>query len=70
MKLTMNENLSSIKKYPKLAIAFVCVFVFNSSFPVQAKYCNIGHFRIKWNVYANRVIFFLFCFEVGIKTMN
>lgn len=70
MKLTMNENITSVKKDPKLAIAFVCVFIFNSLFPVQAEYCNIESLRVKWNLYAHRSDFVLFYFEVEIKAMN
>lgn len=70
MKLTMNENISNIEKYPKLAIAFVCVFIFNSSFPVQAVFCNIERLRVKWNLYVHRSDFVLFYFKVEIKTMN
>lgn len=70
MKLTMNENISGIKKYPNMAIAFVCVFIFNSSFPVQPEYCNTECLRVKWNLYAHRSDFILFYFEVEIKAMN
>lgn len=70
MKLTMNENIPNIEKYPKLGIAFVCVFIFNSSFSVQAVFCNIECLRVKWNLYAHRRDFALFYFEVEIKTMN
>lgn len=70
MRLTRNENISSVKKISKDMLFFACMFILNYSFPGQAECCKTECLRVKLGIYTHKNDFILFYFEVEIKTMN